>query len=97
MGKSRTPIHVDRTSGARSRTPASATQTSGSGHGPLCVGFGLPTAGSRDSGAENTQALLRQGFGADMCPGPDWCGPVRLTLLPPAQAETRCCHMAHRA
>jgi hypothetical protein len=97
MRKRRTPVHVDRTSRARSRTPASATQTSGSGLGPLYVGSGLPTAGFRDSGAENTQALLRQGSGADMCPGPAWCGPVRITLMLPAQAETRCCHVAYHA
>jgi hypothetical protein len=41
MGKCRTPVHVDQTSGARSRTPASTTRTSGSGPGPLCVGSGI--------------------------------------------------------
>jgi hypothetical protein len=66
----------------------STTQTFGLGPGPLCVWSGLLTAGSRDSG-ENTQALLRQGSDADMCPGPAWCGPVRVTLLLPAQAKTR--------
>jgi hypothetical protein len=70
MGKCRTPVHVDRTSGARPRTPASATRISGTGSGPLYVGSRLPTAGSRDSGAENTQTLFRQGSGADMCLGP---------------------------
>jgi hypothetical protein len=88
--KCRTSVCVDRTSGARSRTPASATRTSGSGPGPLCVGSVLPTAGSRDSGAEKTQVLLRLGSGADMCPGPAWCGPVRIMLLLSTQAETRC-------
>ena len=29
-----------------------------------------------------------KGSGADTCPGPAWCGPVRITLLLPAQAET---------
>jgi hypothetical protein len=95
MGKCWTPVHVDRTSGARSRTPASGARTSGSGPGPLCVGSGLPTARSRDSGAENTQALLRQGSGANMCLGPAWCGHARITLLLPTQAETRCYHMAY--
>jgi hypothetical protein len=33
------------------------------------VGSGLPTTGSPDSGAENTQALIRQGSGANTC---DW-------------------------
>jgi hypothetical protein len=97
MGKCRTPVHVDRTSGARPKTPASATRTSRLGPGPLCVGSGLPTAGSQDSGAENTQALLRQGSGADICPGLAWCGPVRITLLLPAQTEAQCCHVAYRA
>jgi hypothetical protein len=46
MGKCRTPVHVGRTSGARSRTPASAALTSGSGPGPLYVGSSLPTARS---------------------------------------------------
>jgi hypothetical protein len=54
MGKCQTPIHVDRTSGARFRTPASATWTSGLGPGPLYVGSGLPAAGSWDSGVGNT-------------------------------------------
>jgi hypothetical protein len=95
MGKRWTPVHVDRTSGARSRTPASATRTSGTGSGPLYMGSGLPTAGSQDSGAEDTQALLRQGSGANMSPSPVWCGPVRIMLLLPTQAGTRCCHMAY--
>jgi hypothetical protein len=40
------------------------------GSGPLCVGSGSLTAGSRDSGAKNTQALIkaRRGSGADTCP-----------------------------
>jgi hypothetical protein len=97
MGKCRTPVHVGWTSGARSRTPASAARTFGSGPRPLCVGSRLPTAGSLDSGAGNTQALLRLGSGADMCPGPAWCGPVRIALLLPAQAETRCCRVANHA
>jgi hypothetical protein len=79
---------------ARSRTPTSVTQTPGTGPRPLCVGSELPIAGSRDSGTENTQALLMQGSGADTCLGLAWCGPVRITLLLPAQAETRCCHVA---
>ena len=77
--------------------PASATQTFESGPEPLCVGSRLPIAGSRNSGGENTQALLEQGSSADMWPGPAWCGPVRITLLLPAQAETRCYHVAYHA
>jgi hypothetical protein len=40
------------------------------GSGPLCVGSGPLTAGSRDSGTENTQSLIkaRRGSGADTCP-----------------------------
>jgi hypothetical protein len=40
------------------------------GSGPLCVGSGPLTARSRDSGTENTQALIkaRRGSGADTCP-----------------------------
>jgi hypothetical protein len=33
----------------------------------------------------------------DMCPGPTWCVPVRITLLLPVQAKTRCRHVAYRA
>jgi hypothetical protein len=95
MGKCRTLVHVDWTCGARSGTPASAARTPGSGSGPLYVRFGLPTVGSQDSRVENTHALLRQGSGADMCPGPAWRGPARITLLLPAQAETQCCHVAY--
>jgi hypothetical protein len=47
-----------------------ATRTPGTGPGPLYVGSRLPTVGSPDSGTENTQTLLRQGSGADTCPGP---------------------------
>jgi hypothetical protein len=40
------------------------------GFGPLCVGSGPLTAGSRESGIKNTQALIkdRRGSGADTCP-----------------------------
>jgi hypothetical protein len=69
----------------RSRTPVRAALTSGSGHGPLCVESRLPSVGSRDSEAGDTQALLRMGSGADVCPGPAWCGPVRAMLLLPTR------------
>jgi hypothetical protein len=54
----------------RSRTPTGADQTPRMGSGPLCVGSGPLTVGSRDSGIENTQALIkaRRGSGADTCP-----------------------------
>ena len=40
------------------------------GSGPLYVGSGTLTAGSQDSGTENTHALIkaRRGSGADTCP-----------------------------
>jgi hypothetical protein len=70
----------------RSRTSTDANRTPWMGPGPLCVGSGPLTTGSRDSGTKNTRTLLKtkRGSGADTC-----------TLLLPAQAETRCCHVAH--
>jgi hypothetical protein len=75
----------------RSRTSTGANRTPRMGSGPLCVGSGPLTAGSWDSGTENTQALIkaRRGSGADTCPD------LSCTLLLPAQAETRCCHVAY--
>jgi hypothetical protein len=54
-----------------SRISAGTDRTPGTGPGPLCVGSGPPSAGSRDSGAENTQALIKakRGSGADTCRG----------------------------
>jgi hypothetical protein len=74
------PDHRERT-----RTPTGTTWTPRTGPRPLCVGSGSPTAGSRDSGTENTQALLKvwQGSGVDMCPGSAWCGPVRICYCSP--------------
>jgi hypothetical protein len=48
----------------------SANRTPRMGSGPLCVGSRPLTAGSRDSGAKNTQALIkaRRGSRADTCP-----------------------------
>jgi hypothetical protein len=83
MGEYRTPVHCR--PDLRNKVQA-----------PCECNPGL-RVGSRDSGAENAQALLRQGSGANMCPGPAWCGPVHITLLLPAQVETRCCHVAYRA
>jgi hypothetical protein len=31
--------------------------------------------------------LLKQGSGANTCPGPTWCGPVRIMLLHPPRRE----------
>jgi hypothetical protein len=54
---------------AGSRTSAGIDQTPGTGLGPLYVGYGPPSAGSRDSGTKNTQALIKtkRGSGADTC------------------------------
>jgi hypothetical protein len=54
----------------RSRTSTGANRTPGTGPGPLCVGSGPLTVGSRDSGTKNTQALIktRRRSGADTCP-----------------------------
>jgi hypothetical protein len=55
---------------AGSRTSVEIDRTPRTGPGPLCVGSGPPSAGSRDSGTKNTQALIkaRRGPGADTCP-----------------------------
>jgi hypothetical protein len=47
-----------------------ASRTFRMGSEPLCVGSGPLSAGSRDSGTKNTQALIkaRRGSGADTCP-----------------------------
>jgi hypothetical protein len=53
----------------RFRTPTGTNQTPRMGSVPLYVGSGPLTAGSRDSGIESTQALIkaRRGSGADTC------------------------------
>jgi hypothetical protein len=43
----------------RSGTSTGANQTPRMGSGPLYVGSGSLTAGSRDSGTKNTQALIK--------------------------------------
>jgi hypothetical protein len=55
---------------AGSRTSAGTNRTPWTGPGPLCVGSGPLSAGSRDSGTKNTQALIKakRGSGADTCP-----------------------------
>jgi hypothetical protein len=54
-------------------------------------GSGLLTVGSQDSKTKNTQALIKAGRGS----GADTVRIVTCTLLFPAQAETRCCHVAY--
>jgi hypothetical protein len=51
---------------AGSRTSAGTDRTPGMGPGPLCVGSGQLSAGPRDSGTKNTQALIKatRGSGA---------------------------------
>ena len=44
---------------AGSRTPAGTDRTPRTGPGPLCVGSGPPSSGSRDSGTKNTQVLIK--------------------------------------
>jgi hypothetical protein len=54
---------------ARSRTSTGTNRTPGTGPGPLYVGSGPLTAGSRDSKTKNTQALIkaRRGSGVRLC------------------------------
>jgi hypothetical protein len=75
----------------RSGTSTGANQTPRMGSGPLCVGSGPLTAGSRDSGTKNTQALIKAKRG----PEPTRVRTMTHTLPLPAQAETRCCHVAY--
>jgi hypothetical protein len=53
---------------------------------PLCMGSGPLIARSRDSGTENTQALIKDRRG----PEPTRVRTLSHTLPLPAQAETRC-------
>jgi hypothetical protein len=76
---------------AGSRTSVGTDRTPGTGPGPLCVGSGPPSAGSRDSGTKNTQALIKAKRG----PEPTRVGIIPCTLPLPAQAETRCNHVAY--
>jgi hypothetical protein len=66
-------------------------RTPGMGPGPLCVGSGPLTVGSQDSGMKNTQALIKARRG----PEPTRVRTIPCALLLPAQAETRCCHVAY--
>jgi hypothetical protein len=66
----------------RSRASTGANRTPGMGSGPLYVGSGPLTAGSRDSGTKNTHALIkaRRGSEADTCPDQyrvRFCSPLR--------------------
>jgi hypothetical protein len=63
---------------------------------PPCMGSEPPTMGSQGSRTEHTRALFRTqaGSGADTCLDLIW---LSCTLLLPAQAETRCYHVAYCA
>jgi hypothetical protein len=58
----------------RSRTSTATNRTPRMGFGPLCVGSGPLTAGSRDSRTENTQALIKARRGS---------GPYRIRFFSP--------------
>jgi hypothetical protein len=75
----------------RSRTSTGTNRTPGMGPGPLCVGSGPLTAESQDSGTKNTWTLIKTRRGS----GPTRVRTMPCKLLLPAQAETRCCHVAH--
>jgi hypothetical protein len=53
----------------KSRTPTGTNRTPGMGPGPLCVGFGPLTTGSRDSRTKSTRTLIKtkRGSRADTC------------------------------
>jgi hypothetical protein len=61
------------------------------GSGSLCVGSGPLTAGSRDSGTENTQALIKARRGPELTR----VQTLSYTLLLLAQAKTQCSRMAY--
>jgi hypothetical protein len=66
------------------------------GSRPPNMGSEPPTMGSQGSRTEHAWALNRTqaGSGADPCRDPIW---LSRTFLLPAQAETRCCHVAYCA
>jgi hypothetical protein len=70
----------------RSKTSTGTNRAHGMGPGPLCLGSGPLTAGSRDSGTKNTQALIKARRG----PEPTRVWAIPHTPLLPARAETRC-------
>jgi hypothetical protein len=55
----------------RPKASTGTSRTPGMGPGPLCVGSGPLTAGSRNSEIKSTRALIktRRGSRADTCPG----------------------------
>jgi hypothetical protein len=66
-------------------TSTCASQTPRIGSGPPCKGSGPPTVGSQGPRTERTRALnrTRRGSGANTCPDPVWCGPVRMRYASP--------------
>jgi hypothetical protein len=79
------------------RIAACASWTPGMGSGPLRMGSRSPTMGSQGPRTEHTRALNRTQVGVwyqhVSRPSLVWTCPR--TLLLPAQAETRCCHVAY--
>jgi hypothetical protein len=69
-GKASDPCIYRRDLRVRSRATTCGNQTPWMGSGPLYVGSGLLTTGSRDSKTKNIQALTkaRRGSEADTCP-----------------------------
>jgi hypothetical protein len=98
-GKGRAP---DTRSGSgptawKAPNPAHDGRTSEMGLGPFRVGSRLITAGSRDSGAGNTQTMPWMGSRDDMCPDLAWCELDHATSLFPSQAEAWCSQAAYYA
>jgi hypothetical protein len=71
-----------RTPMGKCRTPAYAYRTTGQGPGPPRIQTGPPSAGSRDPGTKNTQALIKARWG----PEPTRVRTIPCTLLLPTQA-----------
>jgi hypothetical protein len=83
-----------------SKTPTCTDRTPGMGSGPPGMGSGPPTVGSQSYRTEHTRGLIRTQGGLGPTRVQTWSGGIRTyphTLLFPAQAETRCCHVAYCA
>jgi hypothetical protein len=80
-------------------TSTCASWTPGMGSGPPRMGSGSPTGGSQGPRTECTRTLNRTQAGVRYrhVSRPSLVRTCPHTLLLPAQAETRCCHMAYCA
>jgi hypothetical protein len=96
MGACRTPRYTVRTSKIGPGPPRVQAGPLEWDLDPPCMGSEPPTMGSQGSRTEHTRALFRTqaGSGADTCLDLIW---LSCTLLLPAQAETRCYHVAYCA